>query len=82
MSIALNLIAVALGYKMLTDALKEKAAVRLLGLVLGALVLVVAVASSACSLMKCMSMNGCSLMGKSMCPMMGDKTGAKPVTPA
>lgn len=78
MAIALYLIAVALGYKMLIDALKEKSIVRLVGIVLGIFVLVMATAASLCALTKSMSM-GCPLTGmaKGFCPVV-DKSGAKP----
>ncbi|MBI2095915.1 MAG: hypothetical protein HYT89_07095 [Candidatus Omnitrophica bacterium] len=73
MAIALYLIAVALGYKMLTDALKEKSTVRLVGLILSIFVLVMAMSASLCALTKSMGAGGCPLvgMGKAFCPVTG-----------
>ena len=70
MSIALCLIALALGYKVFADALKEKKGVRLLGWGIGIFVMLAAVLSLACgTILKCLSKSGCPTMSKYSCPM-------------
>ncbi len=71
MTIALSLIALALGYKVLTDASREKqlSFLRLLGLALGLIIVGMALCSTFCAAMKCM--DSCSAMKKGYCPVSG-----------
>ena len=69
MSIALCLIALALGYKVFADALKEKKGVRLLGWGIGIFVMLAAVLSLVCGAIKCAYKSGCPTMSKYSCPM-------------
>ncbi len=70
MSVALALIALALGYKVFVDASKEKEGIRLLGQAIGILVMVGAILFAACATIKCAYKSGCPTMSKSSCPMM------------
>ena len=69
MSVALCLIALALGYKVFVDASKEKEGVRILGQAIGILVMVGALLVSVCAATKCVYKSGYSMMSKYSCPM-------------
>lgn len=69
MSVALCLIALALGYKVFVDASKEKEGFRILGQVIGILVMVGALLCAVCATMKCAYKSGYSTMSKYSCPM-------------
>ncbi len=70
MSLALGLIALGVGYLVFAAASKEKEGVKLLGQIIGIVVMVVALATSICAGMKCMK--GCPMgKGKWMCPISG-----------
>jgi len=68
MIIALGLIALALGYKVYVDASKEKEGVKLLGQVIGIVVILGALSLVACGVMKCVKYYGCPMGGKATCP--------------
>lgn len=70
MSVALCLIALALGYKVFVDASKEKEGVKLLGQAIGIFVMVAALLLALCGAMKCAYKSGYSMMSKYSCPMM------------
>ncbi len=74
MGIAISLVALALGYKVFADANKEKEGIKLLGQVIGIVVMLAALASIACGAVKCMGRSECSMMSKSNCPMMAKTT--------
>lgn len=65
----LGLIALTLGYKVFIDACKEKEGVKLLGQVIGIVVMIAAVLAMFCGTMKCMSKYGGYAMSKGNCPM-------------
>ena len=69
MSVAVCLIALALGYKVFADASKEKEGIRLLGQIIGIVVMVLALISTACATMKCAYKAGCPMMSKFRCSM-------------
>ncbi len=69
MSVALCLIALAVGYKVFVDALKEKKDLKFLGQAIGIFVMVAALLSSVCAVMKCAYKSGCPMMSKYSCPM-------------
>ena len=66
---ALGLIALALGYKAFIDACKEKEGVKLLGQVIGIVVMIAAVLTMFCGAMKCMSKYGGYGMSRGYGPM-------------
>ncbi len=68
MHAALALIALALGYKVFTDAHKEKEGLKLLGQVIGIVVMLAAVLCMLCAAAKCMTRSQCSMMSKGSCP--------------
>ena len=80
---AVALIALALGYKVFVDAHKEKEGLKLLGQIIGIVVMLAAVLCMLCGAAKCMTKSQCSLMSKTGCPLaakttcpMGDMSGS------
>ena len=78
MQVAISLLALALGYKVFADSHKEKEGLKLLGQVIGIVVMIGALLSVACGVSKCMSHSGCTksergcpTMAKTSCPMHG-----------
>ena len=69
MHVAISLVALALGYKVFADAHKEKEGLKLLGQVIGIVVMLAALLSVVCGATKCMGHSGCPVMAKSACPM-------------
>ena len=67
---AIALIALALGYKVFTDAAKEKEGVKLLGQVIGIIVMIASVLLMACGMSHCYRKSQCDRMSKSECPTM------------
>lgn len=68
MKLALLLITLAVGYKVLVEGLREKkGAIRLIGLAVGTFIIAVSLMGSLCVLMNCAGKKGCSLMNKSEC---------------
>ena len=79
MTTAVALIALSLGYKVFADAQKEKAGLKRLGEIVGAVVMIVAFICVLHGAAKCRGSFGCSMMSKTAtagCPMMG--MGSKP----
>ena len=72
---AISLVALALGYKVFTDAYKEKEGLKLLGQMIGVVVMIAAVLSILCGAAKCMGKSDCPMMRKSECSMMGKHEG-------
>ena len=72
---AISLVALALGYKVFTDAHKEKEGLKLLGQMIGVVVMIAAALSMLCGVMKCMGKSDCPMMRKSECSMMGKHEG-------
>ena len=68
MHAAVSLVALALGYKVFADAHKEKEGLKLLGQIVGIVVMIAAVLSMICGAMKCMNGSQCPLTAKSGCP--------------
>lgn len=69
MSLALCLIALALGYKVFLDASKEKEGLKLLGQIIGIVVMALALVSAVCASLKCMTKAGCPMVSKAYnCP--------------
>ena len=70
MSCAMPLIALGVGYLVYLNANKEKEGLKLLGQVIGILIMIGAVLSSVCSVSKCMRRGECHMMSKGapMCP--------------
>ncbi len=68
MSVALALIALALGYKTFVDASKEKKVVKVLGRAIGIFIMVIASLLSLCGAMKYAYKSGCPIMSKFSCP--------------
>ncbi len=66
---AVALIALALGYKVFADAHKEKEGLKLLGQIIGVVVMLAAVLCMLCGAVKCMYKSQCSIMSKSSCPL-------------
>ena len=71
---AIALIALALGYKVFADAHKEKEGLKLLGQIIGIVVMLAAVLCILCGAAKCMYKSQCSLMSKTGCPLIAAKT--------
>ena len=86
MGIAICLIALALGYKVFTDACKEKEGLKILGQIIGIFVMIASVLCAACphtwnyghssscyGRSDCYGMRGsdCPMMKKSTCPITG-----------
>ena len=69
MSVALALIALAVGYKVFVDASKEKKDVKFLGQAIGIFIMVAALLSTVYGAMKCAYKSGCPMMSKFSCPM-------------
>ena len=65
MYVAISLVALALGYRVFADANKEKEGIRLLGQVIGIVVMLAALVSIAYGAAKCMNRSNCSMMSKS-----------------
>ena len=65
----MSLAALCLGYLVFIQGSREKEGVRFLGRVIGTVVMIAAVFSFACSIMKCASREGCPIAKKWMCPM-------------
>ena len=61
MSCAMGLIALGVGYLVLLSANKEKEGLKLLGQVIGILIMIAAVLSSLCAATKCMKKGECSM---------------------
>lgn len=81
MHIGLTLVALALGYKVLVDASKEKEGLKILGQAIGIFVILASIAGFACGVSRCIGKSGgkygmnkdsCSMMGKADCPMAGE----------
>ena len=66
MGLATGLIALSLGYFVYAGASKEKEGIKLLGQIIGIVVMIAALMTTACSAMKCMAKSGCPMMSK-MC---------------
>ena len=74
MHAGISLIAMALGYKVLLEANKEKKGVKSLGQVVAVFVILGAVFSLVCGAMKCSYMKGnCPITGKPMGMMSGER---------
>lgn len=80
MYVGLGLIALALGYQVFVNASKEKEGVKLLGQVIGIVVMIAAVLMVACGVMKCAYKYGggmgCpmkSAMVAKVCPLSGQQ---------
>jgi hypothetical protein len=67
MYIGIALVALALGYKVLVDASKEKEGLKILGQAIGIFVILASVAGFVCGVTKCIKKN-CDKMGKAGCP--------------
>ena len=74
MSCGVGLIALGVGYLVFSNAMKEKEGLKLLGQVIGILIMIGAIVSSLC-IAKCKMMGGaCPMSGKAMmCPVGGEK---------
>lgn len=70
MSCALALIALGVGYMVFLSANREKEGLKILGQVIGILIMIGAVMSTLCSMSKCMRKGHCSMSssGAPMCP--------------
>ena len=68
MQASVALVALALGYKVFADAHKEKEGLKLLGQVIGLVVMLGAVLFLLCGAAKCMYNSQCPMMSKSACP--------------
>ena len=69
MSCAMGLIALGVGYLVLLSANREKEGVKLLGQVIGIIIMIAAVLSSLCVASKCMKRGECHMSkGAPMCP--------------
>ena len=73
MHVSLTLIALALGYLVFLSASKEKEGIKILGQVIGIVVMLAALLAFACESAKCATKYGCHIMQKMPCPMMGQK---------
>ena len=69
MQVPISLVALALGYKVFADSHKEKEGLKLLGQIIGIVVMIAALLSVVCGATKCMSHSNCSMMPKTACPM-------------
>lgn len=75
MSCAIGLIALGVGYIVFLNASKEKGSVRLVGRIIGAVIIVASILAGICAV-KC-KMGGCLMSGKaSMCPVSGKMPGS------
>ena len=74
MHTAIALVALALGYKVFADAHKEKDGLKLLGQVIGIVVMLAAVLCMLCGAAKCVYKSQCSMMSKNGCPLAAAKT--------
>ena len=83
MSCAMGLIAMGVGYLVILNANREKEGLKLLGQVIGILIMIGAVLSSVCAASKCgrggYSKGGCPTMSKGapMCPISHAKEAAE-----
>jgi hypothetical protein len=68
MFIAVTLIALALGYRVMVDASKEKEGLKTLGQIIGALVIVMATLTLLCGVMRFAAEGRCPMMPKFGCP--------------
>jgi len=68
MSVALSLIALAVGYKVFVDASKEKKDVKIFGRAVGIFIIVVAFLLSLCGAIKYAYKSGCPMISKYSCP--------------
>ena len=77
MHIGIALVSLALGYKVLVDASKEKEGLKILGQAIGIVVILASIAAFACGVSKCagkygdrgkMAKGNCSMMDKAGCP--------------
>ena len=75
MNVAISLVALALGYKVFADAHKEKEGLKLLGQIIGVVVMIASVLALTCGAAKCMKNQNCFMISKSNCPLMA-KTGS------
>ena len=66
---AVALIALALGYKVFADAHKEKEGLKLLGQIVGVVVMLAAVLCALYGTVRCMNKSQCSTMSKMGCPL-------------
>ena len=73
MSCATGLIALGVGYLVFLHASKEKEGLKLLGQVIGIVIMIASLLSSMCAATKCMSQKGsCHFSSKApMCPLSG-----------
>ena len=77
MCVSISLVALALGYKIFADAHKEKEGIKLLGQIIGVVVMIAALLSVVCGVAKCMkrldysmkSKSNCAMVAKTSCPM-------------
>src|SRR3989338_8527625 len=67
MYIGIALVALALGYKALVDASKEKEGLKILGQAIGIFVILASMVGFVCGVTKCIK-KGCDLRGKAGCP--------------
>ena len=75
MHITVDLIALAVGYKIYADACKEKEGLRLLGRAIGIVVMIAGLLCAAYGVSKCAMKQRCSTM-KQDCPMMSKANSA------
>ena len=66
---AVALVALALGYKVFADAHKEKEGLKLLGQIVGIVVMLGAVLCILCGAAKCLTNSQCSMMSNNGCPL-------------
>ena len=79
MMVSLGLIALGTGYIVYVNASREKEGLKLLGQVIGIVVMVAALGSVICGAARCAYKNSgstsqCPIMAKMNCPMSGDST--------
>ena len=74
MHTAVALVALALGYKVFADAHKEKEGLKLLGQIIGIVVMIAAVLCMLCGAAKCLYKSQCSVMSHNGCPLAAAKT--------
>ncbi|MBI3315956.1 MAG: hypothetical protein HYZ87_03160 [Candidatus Omnitrophica bacterium] len=81
---AVALIALALGYKVFTDAYREKDGLKILGQIVGVFVMVAALFGFICGISRCatkgqyakMGKANCAMMAKANCPMQNAPSGS------
>ena len=78
MGVTMNLAALCLGYLVFIQGSREKEGTRSLGRIIGIVVMLVAAACFAGSIMRCSLKGGCPMTKKMMCSMKGAAKAAKP----